>query len=54
MKHYSVKFKAGGHLVRTIIVARNMHKASRIMEAMYPEILDCCDCPAIFRLLCHR
>ena len=54
MKHFSVKFKAGGHLIKTIVVARNILKASRMMEAMYPEILDRCDCSASIRLLCYK
>ena len=51
MKHFSVKFKAGGHLVKAIVAARNLLKACRMMEAMYPEILDSCDGSASIRLL---
>ena len=32
MKHFSVKFKAGGHLVKAIVAARNIVKACRMME----------------------
>ncbi len=51
MKHFSVKFKAGGHLVKAIVAARNIVKVCRMMEAMYPEILDSCDGSASIRLL---
>ena len=54
MKHFFVKFKAGGHLVKAIVAARNILKASRMMEAMYPEILDRCDCSASIRLLSYK
>ena len=54
MKHYSVKFKADGHLVKAIVVARNILKASRMMEAIYPEILDRCDYSASIRFLCYK
>ncbi len=54
MKHFSVKFKAGGHLIKAIVAARNIVKACRMMEAMYPEILDNCDGSASFRLLRYK
>ncbi|MCR4857993.1 MAG: hypothetical protein K5890_07335 [Bacteroidales bacterium] len=54
MKHYSVKVKAGGHLIKAIVAARNIRKASRMMEAIYPEILDHCGCFASIRLLCCK
>lgn len=54
MMHYSVKFKAGGHFVKAIVVAKNILKASRMMEAMYPEMLDDICTSASIRLLCYR
>ena len=54
MKQYSVKFKAGGHLVKAIVFARNIPKASKMMEAMYPEILDRSDCSTSIRFLCYK
>ena len=54
MKHYSVKFKADGHLIKAIVTARNILKASRMVEAIYPDILDRCDCSANIRFLCYK
>lgn len=54
MKHFSVKFKVCGHLVKTTVVARNILMARRMMETMYPELLEDIGCSASIRLLCYR
>jgi len=54
MKHFSVKFKADRHLVKATVVAKNIIQACRMMEAMYPEIQDCTERSASFRVLWSR
>ena len=54
MKRFSVKFKTGGHLVKAIVVAKYILKASRMTEAVFPEMLDNVGNAASIRLLCCK
>ena len=54
MKHFSMKFKVCGHLVKATVVARNILKARRMMKTMYSELREDIACSASICLLCYR